>query len=55
VIDLRYNQIGDEGMKELAVNGDKLKNLRGVDLRNNQIGDEGMKVLAVNADKFKCL
>ncbi len=49
------NQIGDQGMKDLAINGDKLKFLQQISLSFNQITDEGLKVLAVHGEKFQNL
>ena len=43
-LDLRNNQIGDEGCKALAEH--LPTSLKTLDLRNNQIGDEGCKALA---------
>ena len=45
VLDLRQNDLGDEGM-EVLVRSPLLQNLRELDLRNNQITREGVKILA---------
>jgi len=44
-LDLRKNQLGDEGLSAL-LSSDKLGNVRKLDLRNNQITRKGMEVLA---------
>ena len=44
-LDLRKNQLGDEGLKALLAS-EKLGNLRKLDLRNNQITRKGMEILA---------
>ncbi|MBC8288198.1 MAG: hypothetical protein H8E42_12055 [Nitrospinae bacterium] len=44
-LDLRKNQLGDEGLDAL-LSSDKLGNIRKLDLRNNQITRRGMGVLA---------
>ena len=44
-LDLRKNQLGDEGLEALLAS-DKLGNLRKLDLRNNQITRKGMEILA---------
>lgn len=42
-IDLRNNQVTDEGLKFLAVNNSKLPNLQHVFLQNNQITNRNSK------------
>ncbi len=44
-LDLRKNQLGDEGLDAL-LSSDKLGNIRKLDLRNNQITRKGMEILA---------
>jgi Leucine-rich repeat (LRR) protein len=44
-LDLRKNQLGDEGLEALLIS-EKLGNLRKLDLRNNQITRKGMELLA---------
>ena len=44
-LDLRKNQLGDEGLEALLAS-DKLGNLQKLDLRNNQITRKGMEILA---------
>ena len=44
-LDLRKNQLGDEGLDAL-LSSDKLGNIRKLDLRNNQISRKGMEILA---------
>lgn len=44
-LDLRKNQLGDEGLDAL-LSSDKLENIRKLDLRNNQITRKGMEILA---------
>jgi hypothetical protein len=46
-LDLRKNQLGDEGLDALLLS-DKLGNIRKLDLRNNQITRKGMGILAVS-------
>ncbi len=52
-LDLRKNQLGDEGLEALLIS-DKLGNLRKLDLRNNQITRKGMEILAMT-EKLKKL
>ena len=44
-LDLRKNQLGDEGLDAL-LSSDKLDNIHKLDLRNNQITRKGMEILA---------
>ena len=44
-LDLRKNQLGDEGLDAL-LSSDKLDNIHKLDLRNNQITRRGMEILA---------
>ena len=52
-LDLRKNQLGDEGLEALLVS-DKLGSLRKLDLRNNQITRKGMEIL-VKTEKLERL
>lgn len=52
-LDLRKNQLGDEGLEAL-LSSDKLGNIRKLDLRNNQITRRGMEAL-VNSGKLEKL
>lgn len=45
-ISITKNQITDTGLKALAENGSKFKNLKEINLGNNQITDQGLKDLA---------
>ncbi|PIP71947.1 MAG: hypothetical protein COW89_09160 [Nitrospinae bacterium CG22_combo_CG10-13_8_21_14_all_47_10] len=52
-LDLRKNQLGDEGLEAL-LSSEKLGNIRKLDLRNNQITRRGMEAL-VNSGKLEKL
>jgi Leucine-rich repeat (LRR) protein len=51
-LDLRKNQLGDEGLDAL-LSSDKLDNIRKLDLRNNQISRKGMEILAGSGKMVK--
>jgi hypothetical protein len=51
-LDLRKNQLGDEGLDAL-LSSDKLDNIRKLDLRNNQISRKGMEILAGSGKMIK--
>tara|TARA_Y100000590_G_C15566580_1_gene956883 strand:- start:98 stop:640 length:543 start_codon:yes stop_codon:yes gene_type:complete len=44
-LDLRKNQLGDEGL-EVLINSEKIRNIKNLDLRNNQITRKGMILLS---------
>ena len=50
-LDLRKNQLGDEGL-EVLLNSEKIRNVQELDLRNNQITRQGMLILSKNASPF---
>jgi Leucine-rich repeat (LRR) protein len=52
-LDLRKNQLGDEGLEAL-LESNKLGNIRSLDLRSNQISRKGMELLA-KTDKLEKL
>ena len=52
-LDLRKNQLGDEGLDAL-LSSDKLDNIQKLDLRNNQITRRGMEIL-VGSEKLRKL